>query len=134
MHTRRVFQLQVLTGARRGATLRAEQLPLVVGRGSAAHLRFEDAGVWDHHLEFSEPDGRGVHARVIEPALCSLNDEPFAAGRLRNGDTLKLGSLTLRFWLAEATQSDPAPRERVVWFALVLLTIAQFALLAWLAR
>ncbi len=127
-----MFQLQILTGSRRGALVRAGRLPMVLGRGDGVQLRLEDAGVWDRHLEFTLHGRDGVHASVLGQALCSLNDEPFTTGRLRNGDSLKLGSVALRFWLAEARQRSPAASERLVWTALIVFAFVQAAFLVWL--
>jgi len=132
-HLNTLIQLQVLAGANAGAITRVERFPFGVGRGESAHLRLTEAGVWDRHLEFTL-DADGIQAQVISPALATLNDEPFTSARLRNGDTLKLGSVTLRFFLADARQRSPRARELLLWGFLAALTLAQLAVIAWLAN
>lgn len=129
----RLIQLQILAGASVGTRVAVSRFPFSIGRAEVAHLRLADAGVWDHHLEL-ELRGDGVEARVLSPALATLNGEPLATARLRNGDTLQLGSATLRFWLAQAIQRDQVARERLIWGFLGALIAAQLAVIVWLAR
>jgi hypothetical protein len=53
---------------------------------------------------------------------------------LRNGDRLGLGSVQLRFWLAETRQRGLRVREGLAWSCVVVVTLGQLALLYWLLR
>ncbi|MBI3876589.1 MAG: FHA domain-containing protein [Verrucomicrobia bacterium] len=127
-----MIQLEVLAGNRPTAAQRVANFPFTIGRAANSGLRLEDAGVWDNHLELTLPSTEGIRARVLGDALATLNGERFTEARLRNGDALRLGSVTLRFWLAPASQRELATREFLTWLALAALTLAQLGAIFWL--
>ncbi len=129
-----MIQLEVLAGNRPSATQRVTSFPFTIGRTANSGLRLGDAGVWDNHLELTLPSAEGVRARVLGDALATLNGQRFTDTRLRNGDTLQLGSVTLRFWLAPAAQRELAPHEILTWVALAALSLAQLGIVFWLQR
>jgi pSer/pThr/pTyr-binding forkhead associated (FHA) protein len=129
-----MVELHVLTGRQAGGVLSADTFPCLLGRAPAAHLRLDDPGVWDRHLEIELLPGEGFHARLQPPALATLNGAPLADAPLRNGDELELGSVRLRFWLRPARQQTFVVREVLTWLGLALLCLVQAALILWLTH
>ena len=127
-----MIQLQIVSGKQAGSDIVVRQFPFVVGRGADAALRLDDAGVWDQHLEirFHRDDGFSFGAGAN--ALTLLNGERVESGVLRNGDTIELGSVQLRFWLARTQQKALRLREALTWTALFAIFAAEIGLICWL--
>jgi hypothetical protein len=62
-----------------------------------------------------------------------MNGEPVTQGRLRNGDTLELGGVQLRFSLSPTRHRHMVLREALTWSALALLCLVQAALVYFLS-
>jgi hypothetical protein len=95
-------------------------------------LRLEDAGVWDRHARIDFKKGEGISLTALGEALVTVNDQPARETLLRNGDRLAIGSVQLRFWLAETRQRGLGIRESLVWACVSGVTLGQLALLYWL--
>jgi pSer/pThr/pTyr-binding forkhead associated (FHA) protein len=104
----------------------------MVGRGSDAALRLDDAGVWDQHLEIKFVPTDGFTFVTQPSALTLVNGERVECGALRNGDTLELGSAQLRFWLARTQQRTLRTREVLTWTALFAVFGVQIGIICWL--
>jgi len=116
-----------------GASYVARRFPLRIGRSSVAELRLEEDGVWDEHLLLGL-DPKGICLKVQPNALARVNGQPASEIYLRNGDTIDLGVVSLRFWLSRVSQSKLRFREALSWGAIVLVSLGQIALLYWLLR
>jgi pSer/pThr/pTyr-binding forkhead associated (FHA) protein len=127
-----VIQLQIVSGKQAGSDVTVRQFPLVIGREAAAGLRLDDSGVWDSHLEIQFDRSAGFSFQAGPNALTLVNGERVESGVLRNGDTIELGSVQLRFWLARTQQETMRVREILTWAALLAIFAVQIGLICWL--
>src|SRR5271163_4001766 len=105
-----MVQLQILSGRRAGAKFDGSSLPMTVGRSEHSDVSLDEPGVWPSHCKIHwQPEGLVLE---VEPdALASVNGVPMPRALLRNGDTITLGGVTLRFNLSPLQQSGLAWRE-----------------------
>jgi hypothetical protein len=129
-----MIQLQVVRGGAPASTHTIRRFPCLIGRAAEAQFRVEGEGVWDRHLELQLHVPEGFELTVQPPALASLNGQPFQSALLHNGDLIELGSVKLRFWLAEPTQRSLRAREWFTWISLGALCVGQITLIYWLVR
>jgi pSer/pThr/pTyr-binding forkhead associated (FHA) protein len=128
-----MIQLQILTGKQAGTRWVARRFPVRVGRETSSDLRLEEDGVWDRHCELNFDPAQGIFLAAQPNALLTVNQEPVASPhRLRNGDSIELGSVRLRFWLADPTLRGSGLREGFVWTLIVAMCLGQVALVYWL--
>ncbi len=127
-----MVQLKVLSGKLAGSECAARQFPFRIGRSPAADLCLEEDGVWDEHLELAFDPGTGFVLTTHAHALASLNGERFERVILRNGDSIEIGALKIRFWLGTNQQASLHWREWLTWAAFILITAAQLGLIYWL--
>ncbi len=127
-----MIQLKILSGKKAGAVWVARRFPVRIGRAPAADLQLADEGVWDQHLQLDFHRGDGFFLNAQSGALATVNGEPVENTRLRNGDSIELGAVKLRFWLAETRQAGLRYREWLTWAALTAVCLAQIALIYWL--
>ncbi len=128
-----MIQLHILSGQQAGGEIVVRHFPFVVGRGSP-HLPLEDGGVWEEHLQIDFQRGAGFTFTARSDAGALVNGASAAAGLLRNGDLIELGTARLRFWLARTEQRSLRVREGLTWAALFALLAGQGALAWWLLR
>jgi pSer/pThr/pTyr-binding forkhead associated (FHA) protein len=129
-----MIQLQILSGKQAGVRWIARRFPVRIGRAAANDLRLEENGVWDRHcvLKFDPAEGFRIDAQP--DALLTVNREPAQTARLRNGDSIELGSARLQFWLNAATQRRQWLREALVWTLIAAVCLAEVILVYWLPR
>jgi hypothetical protein len=121
--------LRILSGKMAGTDLTARHFPFRIGRSATADLQSQDDGVWDQHLELAFDAATGFVATASSDALASINGQPVRQAVLRNGDTMEIGALKIRFWLGSVRQYGLGVREWLVWLAFVLVAAAQVALI-----
>jgi len=130
-----MIQLQILTGKQAGTRWVARRFPVRVGRETASDLRLEEDGVWDRHCELRFDPLHGVVLDVQPNALLTVNQGPVTVPhRLHNGDGIELGSVRLRFWLADPTLRSSRWREAFVWTLIAAMCLGQVALVYWLLQ
>ena len=130
-----MIQLQVLTGKQAGTRWVARRFPVRVGRSPANDLRLEEDGVWDRHCELNFDAAQGILLALQPNALLTVNQEKVhTPHRLRNGDSIELGSVRLRFWLGDPVLRGSRMREGFVWTLIVAICLGQVALVYWLLR
>ncbi len=83
-------------------------------------------------MDFDQSSGF-TYSRQSEGAVV-INAEHVSQGVLRNGDTIELGAVRLRFWLAPSRQKQMKLREGLTWGALLSLFALQAALVCVLLR
>lgn len=127
-----MVQFQILTGKQAGATWVARRFPVQVGRSAKADLSLNEEGVWEQHLVINLRPDSALEAVVPEPALASLNGQPFREAVLQNGDVVALGALQVRISMSPTRQRSLRSRELLTWIALGLLSLGQVALIYWL--
>jgi pSer/pThr/pTyr-binding forkhead associated (FHA) protein len=126
-----MIQLRILSGQKAGQSLVVRRFPCTLGREPGASLRLEDPGVWEQHaaLDFQPPDS--IKVRVRPDASLLVNGQRVQEAILRAGDRLELGAAKISFSLSPVTQRGLRFRETLVWTGLVLLLLAQLALIRW---
>ena len=129
-----MVQFEILSGTLAGTHTVARRFPFQIGRAPGADLRLEDAGVWDQHARVDFKRAEGLTLTALGDALVSVNDQHVRKTSLRNGDRLAVGSVQMRFWLAETRQRGLGLRESIFWAGVVLVTLGQLALLYWLLQ
>lgn len=130
-----MIQFKVLSGKTAGSTSVARRFPFRIGRSSGADLVIEEPGVWDDHFHVEFERGNGFVAHPQGDALMTINGESAREKKLlRNGDSIEIGGARLQFWLGETRQSGMRLRESLVWIGIVLVTLAQVALIYRLLR
>jgi hypothetical protein len=63
-----------------------------------------------------------------------VNQEPVRTASLRNGDSLELGSVKLRFWLADPVVRTFRVGEWFVWTLVTAIAVSEVTLICWLLR
>jgi predicted component of type VI protein secretion system len=129
-----MIQLDILSGKKAGDRAAVRHFPFSVGRATQNHLQLEDDGVWDQHLTFDFQKEEGFTVATAANALAAVNNEPVQTARLRNGDTVTIGSVKLQFWLAAPVQRGLRGREFFFWTLVVAVTLVELALVYWLIR
>jgi hypothetical protein len=128
-----VLQLTSLSGDSAGSLWVARRFPVRIGRAAHCHVRVEEAGLWDEHVEIEFDSQTGFVARRAADGLLVINGQVVDRAVLRHGDVLALGSLQLRFDLSPVRPRDWRLREALTWIALITLCLGQAALVRWLA-
>ena len=125
--------LHIINGKQAGTQFTARQFPVRVGRSASADLVLEEPGVWDEHFQIDfTPEGLMLASQPEAPVL--INDQPVSEARLRNGDIISIGQLSLRFELAPVLQRNQAVSEWILWAGLATVYCAQAVLICWLLK
>jgi hypothetical protein len=127
-----MIQLEILSGKSAGTRWSARRFPVRVGRSSDSDLQIEGPGVWDEHFKLTFVAADGFIVEAHSDAMVILNDQTVKRAALRNGDKIDAGSARLRFWIAEARQSDLTFREALTWAVLLAVTLGQLGIIYWL--
>lgn len=127
-----MIQLNILNGKKAGQEIVARLFPFQIGRATAAHLKLDEDGVWEKHLEIILQSGEGFLLQAHPQALVTVNGEAVRQATLRNGDLIEAGSVQLRFWLSPVRQRSLLVQESLTWFALTALFFVELGLLYWL--
>ena len=126
--------LQILSGKQAGTRWVARRFPVRIGRSAANDLQLEESGIWDEHLELTCDPAEGFLLDPRPNALVTVNRETVRDARLRNGDTIEIGPVQIRFWLAETRQRGLRIREWVVWTLVAAVSLGEIALVYWLLQ
>jgi pSer/pThr/pTyr-binding forkhead associated (FHA) protein len=129
-----MVQLRILCGKKAGSSWDARHFPVRIGRSAKSDLQLEEPGVWDEHLKIELQAAEGFVVETQPNAVATLNGQPLQHSVVRNGDTIEMGSVKLQFWLSEARQKTQSVREVLVWTVIVLVCLAQIALVYWLLQ
>jgi hypothetical protein len=129
-----MVQLKILSGKKAGVTWTARRFPVRVGRSPACDLQLEEHGVWDEHFRISLNAAAGFVLETQPDALVTANGLPAQRLLLHNGDTIEIGASKIQFWLGEARRRGLRASEWLVWTTIVVVTLAQIALVYWLPR
>ena len=127
-----MVQLKVLSGKQAGTTWVARRFPVRIGRSAAADLQLAEDGVWDQHLQLDFNPAEGIVLSALPNALVAVNGQPVLQAVLRNGDTIDIGSLRMRFWLSEIRQVGLSFREGLTWAGIASICLGQVGLIYWL--
>ena len=123
-----MVQFKFLSGKMAGTSLEARRFPVRLGRSAKADVRIQEPGVWDEHLRINYLPKEGFELVAFPTALVTINHHPVHRALLKPGDNIEVGSLRLQFWLSETKQKSSVFRERLTWFGIALICLAQVAL------
>jgi hypothetical protein len=129
-----MVDLHILSGKKAGTGWVVRHFPVRIGRSAANDLQLEENGVWDDHLELGFDLAQGFVLTSKTDALVSVNGETVQTTRLRNGDSIEVGSVQIRFWLAATRQRGLRLREWSVWCVVAAISLGQVALVYWLLQ
>lgn len=129
-----MVQLNILSGKMAGTHWVARHFPVQIGRAAACDLRLEESGVWDQHIQLNLIPAEGFVLKAQPNALVTVNGQPAQAARLRNGDSIVLGSVQIQFWLVNTRQRSLWMREWFVWLLVIAVTAAQIAFVYYLLK
>jgi pSer/pThr/pTyr-binding forkhead associated (FHA) protein len=124
-----MIQLTILSGKLAGTPWVARQFPVHIGRTADNDLQLEEDGVWNQHAEINFDRTGGFLLAAKPDALVTLNGQPVQGARLRNGDSLQIGSVQIRFWLAATRQRGLRRREFAIWALLMIITLVEAAVI-----
>jgi hypothetical protein len=127
-----MVQLKVLSGRKAGTIWVARRFPVRIGRSAAADLQLEEEGVWDQHLQLDFNPEKGIVLSALPNALAAVNGHAVDQTVLRNGDSIDIGSLRMRFWLSETRQVGLRFREGLTWAGIAAICLGQVGLIYWL--
>ena len=112
-----------------GQNILARHFPFSIGRGASSSLRLDEPGLWEEHLEIAVGPDHVFVLNIRPNALVTVNQQPFAAGAVRNGDVIEMGGLKIRFGFPATTQQSLRLREWLTWIGLALLSGGQVVLI-----
>lgn len=124
-----MVQFQIVSGKLAGLRWMARRFPVRIGRSVENDLRLEEPGVWDFHAELNLDPHDGFVLSPQPEAMVTVNRQTLPSARLRHGDSIEIGSVHLRFWLAETRQRGLRAREWFVWVLVAALSLGQIALI-----
>jgi pSer/pThr/pTyr-binding forkhead associated (FHA) protein len=127
-----MVQLKILSGKMAGAQVAARHFPFRIGRSASSDLQLEEQGVWEKHLEINFDSTDGFILTSQPNAIVAVNGERSDQRTLRNGDSIEIGALKIRFWLSETRQYGLRLREWLTWLAIAAVTGGQLWLIYWL--
>lgn len=127
-----MVQFQILSGTQAGNRWVARRFPVRIGRAAANDLRLEEAGIWDRHCEVHLDAASGFVLSAQPQAILTVNHQLVQTICLRNGDSVELGSVKLRFWLADPVVRNFRGREWFVWTLVTAILVGEVALICWL--
>ena len=129
-----MIQLQILSGKKAGTQWDARRFPVRIGRSAANDLSLEEDGIWDQHFELTFDRTEGFVLTACPDALVTVNHEPAQTVRLRNGDSIEVGAVRMRFWLGEVRQRGLRLREWFVWALILAVSVGEIAVVYWLLQ
>lgn len=122
-----MIQLNVLSGKMAGRLWVARHFPVRIGRAGDCDLRLEEEGVWDHHAELSLDPQEGFLLGTHADARALVNGQPVQAARLRNGDSIHIGSVRMQFSMGTTHQRGVRLQEWFVWGLVTAVSLAEVA-------
>jgi len=103
-------RFEVLRGGKVLQTLPINRNRIVVGSEDGAHLRLKHPAIAPRHLEVTVVNGRYLEAaNLAGEGRVLLGGQPMNRARLRSGDELDLGPVTLRLSYHKTDQSSESP-------------------------
>jgi pSer/pThr/pTyr-binding forkhead associated (FHA) protein len=123
-----MVQLKVGFPDKADSVIVVRHFPFRIGRSPDSTLPLAEPGVWERHARIILDRAKGFLLEVEPGALAAVNGEPVHEATLRNGDLIRIGSVTIQFWLSEVLQANFRIREWLTWGAMAALAGIQVAL------
>ena len=109
-------------------------LPCTIGRDTRCDLCLPEPGVWDQHVTISLTEDSSFRVVRQSEGTLILNGEVVEDAPLRNGDTLELGGITVRFWLTPVRPRSQSAGDWVFWGLVGLVFATMISLMITLPR
>lgn len=130
-----MIRLEILSGKLAGQIVLARRFPFQIGRSAPAELPLAEPGVWDRHCQIEYRPSEGFWINPLGAAEVRVDDVPVeGATRLPNSSELALGSVRLRFSLADPVPRGLRLREALTALFLVAVVVGEVWLIYWLPR
>lgn len=107
----------------------ARRFPFQVGRAADSDLRLEDEGIFERHFKILFKKGDGFILSKEPNAVTAINNQTTTEARLKSGDTIQAGSVSIGFALSPMRQRGLRLRETFVWTMLAVLCLAQIVVI-----
>ncbi|MBG88640.1 MAG: hypothetical protein CMO80_17305 [Verrucomicrobiales bacterium] len=112
-----------LTAGKKKEIFPVNSFPCNIGRGSKNNVRLKSRGVWDEHASLVFQQEHGFSIITQSHGSLIVNGDSCDRARLKNGDTIELGSARLRFWLAPI-QAPSSENTDLLFWSVIAMTIA----------
>ncbi len=123
-----MIQLEILGSRNRGRLHTLSLFPVTVGRGTDCGLTGSGNGLKDRHFQIDLNPDSGFEVSAVQ-GVVSINGAIGDHVRLRNGDFIKAGDASYRFWLSPVEAPDHEYREQAVWTGIFLMGLLQVFLI-----
>lgn len=120
-----VFQVVVHGPGEAPQAVDVSRSPWTIGRAKDSALCLARPGIFERHLIVRAEAGEGLVVEVAPGAIARVGDQEFRRHRVRNGDLVRIGSVTLGFVLAPAKRRALGIWGAVYWILLGVLILAQ---------
>lgn len=127
-----LFEAHAREGTGEPVVIPIGPLPFSVGRHPDDSFHRSVPGLWDRHLVVDWDPAEGIVGTVREGATATVSGTPFRSHRLRNGDEIQLGGLTLTFFLARPERRGLSARDVLFWGAFFTVVASEALILAFL--
>jgi predicted component of type VI protein secretion system len=130
-----VIRLEILSGKAAGQIVLAPRFPFQIGRSAAVGLQLAEPGVWDRHCQIEYRPTEGFWIYPLGEAQVRVDDVPVdGSTRLNNSSEVALGSVRLRFSLADPVPRGLRLREALTALFLLAVVLGEAWLIHWLPR
>jgi pSer/pThr/pTyr-binding forkhead associated (FHA) protein len=121
-----------LTSGKKTELIKVNTFPCNIGRGGKNAIQITSRGVWDEHASITFDSETGFSILAQGRGTLIVNGEPADQARLKNGDSIELGSARLRFWLAAVKTGDTSNTDLIFWSIISAVFAAMIGLMLWL--
>lgn len=130
-----MIRLEILSGKSAGQIILARRFPFQIGRAVSVGLQLAEPGVWDGHCQIEYRPADGFWVNPLGEAQVRVDDVPVeGVTRLPNSSELALGSVRLRFSLADPVPRGLRLREALTTLFLLAVVVGEAWLIYWLPR
>lgn len=131
-----MIRLEILSGKSAGQIILARRFPFQIGRAVSVGLQLAEPGVWERHCQIEyRPAADGFWVKPLGEAQVRVDDVPVeGVTRLHNSSELALGSVRLRFSLADPVPRGLGLREALTTLFLLAVVVGEAWLIYWLPR
>jgi pSer/pThr/pTyr-binding forkhead associated (FHA) protein len=101
------------------------RFPWVIGRSRDCGLVLARPGIFDRHLTLNAVAGEGLVVEVFPGALAWVGEQEVVRHRIRHGEVVRLGTVSLGFVLAPARRRSLRVWEWLFWGFFAAMVVVQ---------
>ncbi len=101
------------------------RFPWVIGRSRDCGLVLARPGIFDRHLTLNAVAGEGLVVEVFPGALAWVGEQEVVRHRIRHGEVVRLGTVSLGFVLAPARRRSLRVWEWLFWGVFAAMVVVQ---------